>query len=1025
MALQFTGSSSQYISQSSVLGGAYPFSVAMWYNPGSNTGVNAQFTVGSATVASYFAIYNTSGTEEAHLAQAATGGNTAAAAGTLTIGTWYHIAAVYTSATSVTFYLNGVGVTGTASAATPGSLTETVLGAFYDAGVVSDYLTGSIAYPAIWGAYALTSGDVSTLYNSGSGSNPNTLQNSKLVSFLEMQSGSPYLDQVTSSNWTVHGSPTVVADPFSLGATAPTVTVQAAGSITSTSATLNGTVTAQSATSAGFHYGLTTAYGSTVSATGGPFSSTFSASVSGLAPGITYHYQAFGTNSGGTGLSSDDTFTTSSASPTNKGEVLFNGPNQLSSGSTATGSVANLFDADFTTTWTTSSNAAWAGLDCGAATTLTRLRYTGQYNAEDNAIGAVLNGDVSDSTFASPTALATITTRPVFGTLLNEIDVSLSTSYQYYMVQTTASLLWGFADLDFIGNWASGVYSMPVQPVISPPGGNYDKTVVVRMSSITTSASIYYTTDGTAPTTSSNLYTAPITVSANTEINAIAYDAELSTPTSRTTTCFFYVPSILYAHQWQYDDRGYRLVGFMGGYFLDPISGWWYQYPNNDDADHNIYKSADLRNWIFVGTTFSYPAGTKVTGHASSVPGIGGRNQTFYNTVTGNYVTWLTGNTNAQMSVWTAPNPAGPWTLAVNYNSSLEMGDGLNAFSGGKWTGDIGSFIDPATGLAYLVYNWNNNGSTAFVQLDPNNYTNTLSTNKATYTSSRESHCMGYNQGTYFWMNTAEDSWAYSESFYWTASTPIGPWTESLDPFAVVSGSVGPSFDNYNSTPSQFVYIPGRQAYIYVGDDTNISGGTNQFYVTQIICPLTFNTATTMRITWQTGKWVDGSTNFSPWSLDTLFPTVSGAPSPATNLSINSNVATWTNNTTAAYNYLDNSSDNSFATGVVSEVIPVGASSFTITPSVQTGKYFRIRTVNANGTTSTAATSSNQITLVGITKHADKFLKLSNASGALVTQLFPLATLQTGGFETFQQFAQYIGWDTPVDIALTYFNTLP
>ena len=152
------------------------------------------------------------------------------------------------------------------------------------------------------------------------------------------------------------------------------------------------------------------------------------------------------------------------------------------------------------------------------------------------------------------------------------------------MVQNPGTRGYGFADLDFIGTWASGIFSQPVAPVLSPPGGQYDFPTVVRMSCITTSATIYYTTDGSTPTSASAPYTGPIVVSANTQINAVAIDIQLSTPSSRITTWFFFVPSVLYAHAFRYDDRGYQLNGAADCIFRDPVSGWWYNYLLVQDA---------------------------------------------------------------------------------------------------------------------------------------------------------------------------------------------------------------------------------------------------------------------------------------------------------------------------------------------------------------------------------------------------------------------------------------------------------
>jgi N-acetylneuraminic acid mutarotase len=59
-------------------------------------------------------------------------------------------------------------------------------------------------------------------------------------------------------------------------------------------------------------------------------------------------------------------------------------------------------------------------------------------------------------------------------------------------------------------------------PVLSPAAGTYTTAQSVTISDATSGAIIYYTTDGTTPTTSSTQYTAPITVDVSETIQAIA-----------------------------------------------------------------------------------------------------------------------------------------------------------------------------------------------------------------------------------------------------------------------------------------------------------------------------------------------------------------------------------------------------------------------------------------------------------------------------------------------------------------------
>jgi parallel beta-helix repeat protein len=101
---------------------------------------------------------------------------------------------------------------------------------------------------------------------------------------------------------------------------APMVTTGSASQVTSSSATLNGTINPNGAgTTYYFEYGTTTGYGSaTASASAGSGTSDVSvnAAISGLSSGSTYHFRLVATNSGGTTNGTDKTFTTPAPRPT-------------------------------------------------------------------------------------------------------------------------------------------------------------------------------------------------------------------------------------------------------------------------------------------------------------------------------------------------------------------------------------------------------------------------------------------------------------------------------------------------------------------------------------------------------------------------------------------------------------------------------------------------------------------------------------------------------------------------------------
>ena len=91
----------------------------------------------------------------------------------------------------------------------------------------------------------------------------------------------------------------------------PTLTTQAYTPNTSTSAILNGTITdlgGASATVRGFQYGLDTNYGTNTTENGTFNIGAYTASITGLSCGITYHYRSYATNGAGTGYGTDQSF---------------------------------------------------------------------------------------------------------------------------------------------------------------------------------------------------------------------------------------------------------------------------------------------------------------------------------------------------------------------------------------------------------------------------------------------------------------------------------------------------------------------------------------------------------------------------------------------------------------------------------------------------------------------------------------------------------------------------------------------
>ncbi len=757
-----------------------------------------------------------------------------------------------------------------------------------------------------------------------------------------------------------------------LNSTAPTVTTLASTTVYSFRALLAGSVTSDggaSTTARGIAYGITTTFGATSTILGtsgvGDFATT---TVTGdLACGATYFYRAYATNVAGTRYGTTRSFTTSACPLADvDGEVQLyvhpayqNGTagSYLNSGNT----YAKLYDNNVETWWDSATvSGAYASVDAKAAFIPTAIGLAPRRGYTARVYGVQLQGSNVSSTTGPWTTIHTVAsttpyTPPYFPQRhVTEVPVnSNGQAYRYLRLVAADYSSANLAEFRIIGLAGTSSPFIPVAPRVSPGGGYYRDPVRVRLSSRTTDATLYYTTDGTTPVFSggipqgtTQLYTGPFRVSTTSQVIAIAVsnvggDYFVSEPsvTARISIERRFFP----AADW-YDMNSRLIESHDGNILYTRGKYYWYGQIMNTDSPEieavgvSVYSSNDLLNW-----TEEQPIIYGGRLHIIERPHV------IYNATTSKYVMWghnVISYPNSRAFVAYGDNPTGPFTISsTTYNPN---GEGLN---------DMNLFKD-ADGKAYLLYS-NGINTKFFISLLTDDYLDTTATflNPANH-NGREAPAMFIKNGIHYLVTSGLSGWAPNMNTYATSTTGVlGTWSTRVNPFV-------PSVEEdytiaFRSQTTHILEIPGRAgSYIYMGDRFSYADVNNgSLYGSRHVwLPITMGTGTIMTIPWK-----------SSWDLDTEFPTTDG-PDAATNVSVNrvgnTVTVTWDNNEpTSADVYLVRATNNIFTQNVVSEYLSSTTESFVDTFDVQTGQqyYYKVQTVTGSGTTNSAVVGTGEI----------------------------------------------------------------
>lgn len=247
-----------------------------------------------------------------------------------------------------------------------------------------------------------------------------------------------------------------------------------------------------------------------------------------------------------------------------------------------------------------------------------------------------------------------ITLTPSNGTVISEVKVTAVTSYTPVMKYNVDGGADGTAALAGTTYTITGVaaaaslkirngnttntqlrvtgievtYSLPdpntvITPVISVSGTEksanvYFNTAQVSLTSATSGASVYYTTDGSAPTTSSTLFTAPFNVTATTTVKAIAIKASMTNSAVAERTITLVAPATATV---PYTEAFNNTLGDWYTYQVAGSKPWG---PTVNGAYANGYSKpdADIKSWLIspqfnsplAGLAFSFNYASKYIG---------------------------------------------------------------------------------------------------------------------------------------------------------------------------------------------------------------------------------------------------------------------------------------------------------------------------------------------------------------------------------------------------------------------------
>jgi Purple acid Phosphatase, N-terminal domain len=403
---------------------------------------------------------------------------------------------------------------GAAAAATPSAITGPVT----SVGPTTATATGTVnpnGQATTWYVEYGTSTSYGTkTANASAGSG--TANTAVSASLTGLTPGTTYHYRVvaTNSSGTARGS-----DGIFTTSAGPVAVTGPATSVTTTSATLNGTVDPNGrATTWFFEYGTSTSYGSTTAernAGAGTSTTGVAAPVSGLTRGRLYHYRLVATSDAGTSRGADQTFSTTTAPTAVTGPASSIGLTSAKLNGTVTpnGQATSwYFEYGTSASYGTKTSAKSAGSGTGSmkvAASVTGLRRTTTYHyrvVATNASGTTLGADRTFSTALPPSVRtgAAQNVTATTATLTGAVDRRGRSTTWYFEYGTSTG--YGSRTPNRGAPSAAGAQNVAASLTRLTPGTTYHYRLVATSDAGTTrGADATFTTVGVTLTTPASL----------------------------------------------------------------------------------------------------------------------------------------------------------------------------------------------------------------------------------------------------------------------------------------------------------------------------------------------------------------------------------------------------------------------------------------------------------------------------------------------------------------------------------------